>query len=210
MRWQSSDAKRPGDLRSVVIDVRGGALKEAAEQPFFGPETAKLEPPERPDIKPWRSIAKAVSWRTVGTIDTLVLSYVLITYLGPMFDAPVAQSDALETASYIAITEVATKFVLYFLHERGWALTGWGIVYRKDRHRETMRRTTVKTGLWRLIASLDTVALAWFFTGSVATAVSIGGLEVFTKLVLYFFHERIWARLPFGLEHRREKAQARA
>lgn len=41
--------------------------------------------------------------------------------------------------------------------------------------------------------------LAWFFTGSVATAISIGGSEVFTKLVLYFVYERIWARLPFGI-----------
>lgn len=120
-----------------------------------------------------------------------------------MLGAPVAQGDALETAGYIAITEVATKFVLYFLHERAWSLTGWGIVFDDARHRETMRRTTIKTGLWRVIASLDTFVLAWFFTGNVATAASIGGLEVFTKLVLYFFHERIWARLRFGLEHQR-------
>ena len=180
-------------------------MKEPPQQPFFGPETPKLDAPERPNIKPWRSIAKAVSWRVVGTIDTLILSYLLITYLGPMFGAPVAQADALETASYIAITEVATKFILYFLHERAWSLTGWGIVFRKSRHLETMRRTTIKTGIWRLIASLDTFVLAWFFTGSVATAASIGGLEVFTKLLLYFFHERIWARLPFGLEDRPEK-----
>lgn len=54
-----------------------------------------------------------------------------------------------------------------------------------------------------MIASLDTFVLAWAFTGSVATAASIGGLEVFTKLVLYFFHERIWARLSFGLKHQK-------
>ncbi|WAT18196.1 DUF2061 domain-containing protein [Aurantiacibacter sp. MUD11] len=186
------------------------AMREPPQKPFFGPETPKLDPPERPNIKPWRSVAKAVSWRVVGTIDTLILSYLLITYLGPMFGAPVAQADALETASYIAITEVVTKFILYFLHERAWSLTGWGIAFRNASHRETMRRTTIKTGLWRLIASLDTFALAWFFTGSVATAASIGGLEVFTKLVLYFFHERIWARLPFGLENHRQKPQANA
>ncbi len=177
-------------------------MREQSEKPIFGPETPKLDPPERPNIKPWRSVVKAVSWRVVGTIDTLILSYLLITFLGPMFGAPVSQEDALETASYIAITEVATKFTLYFLHERAWSLTGWGIEFRDNKHTETLRRTTVKAGLWRLIASLDTFALAWFFTGSVATAVSIGGLEIFTKLILYFFHERIWARLPFGLEHR--------
>lgn len=181
-------------------------MRERPQKPFFGPETPRLDPPGRPNIRPWRSVAKAVSWRAVGTIDTLILSFLLITYLGPMFGAPVAHADALQAASYIAITEVVTKFTLYFLHERAWSLTSWGIVFRKDRHRETMRRTTFKTGLWRLIASLDTFALAWFFTGSVATAASIGGLEVFTKLALYFVHERIWARLRFGLaEPRVEK-----
>ena len=43
--------------------------------------------------------------------------------------------------------------------------------------------------------------LAWFFTGNLGTEISIGGLEVFTKPVLYFFHERIWSRLTFGIEH---------
>ena len=177
-------------------------MKEPRQNPFFGPETPRLDPPGRPEIKPWRSVAKAISWRVVGTIDTLILSYIIITYLGPMLDTPVAQANALQAASYIAITEVATKFSLYFLHERAWSLTGWGIVFRKTRHRETLRRTAIKTGLWRLIASLDTFALAWFFTGSFTAAASIGGLEIFTKLTLYFIHERIWSRLPFGLENR--------
>ena len=181
---------------------RPSDLTEVPERPIFGPETPQLDPPARPRIKPWRSVAKAISWRAVGTLDTLLLSYLLITYLGPLFGASVAQEDALETASYIAITEVVTKLVLFFLHERAWSLTGWGIAFRDGRHRETVRRTSVKTGVWRTIASLDTFALAWFFTGSVATAASIGGLEIFTKLVLYFFHERIWARIPFGLANR--------
>lgn len=183
-------------------------MREGPEKPIFGPETPRLDPPKRPTIKPWRSVAKAVSWRVVGTLDTLILSFLLITYLGPIFGAPVATGDALETAGYIAITEVVTKFILYFLHERAWSLTGWGIVYRNQRHRETMRRTAIKTGLWRFIASLDTFALAWFFTASAVTAASIGGLEIFTKLVLYFFHERIWARLSFGLAEQGPQSKA--
>ncbi len=136
----------------ALIGCFQGALpmREQPEKPIFGPETQKLDPPERPKIKPWRSVVKAVSWRVVGTIDTLILSYLLITFLGPIFGAPVAQGDALETASYIAITEVATKFTLYFLHERAWSLTGWGIEFRNNKHRETLRRTTVKAGLWRI------------------------------------------------------------
>jgi len=34
---------------------------------------------------------------------------------------------------------------------------------------------------------------------NLATAISIGGFEVITKLVLYFFHERYWARIRWGI-----------
>lgn len=59
-----------------------------------------------------RSIAKAVSWRTTGTIDTFILS-LLIT-------------GSAKFAGSIAATEVITKVVLYYLHERAWAWLPWG------------------------------------------------------------------------------------
>jgi len=177
-------------------------MREQPEKPIFGPETPKLDPSNPPEIKVWRSVAKAVSWRVVGTIDTLILSYVIIRYLGPIFGVGegLSDSDVLETASYIALTEVITKMVLYFLHERFWARARWGVSVEDCTRVETYSRTATKTATWRTIASLDTVLLAWFFTGNIATAVSIGGLEILTKLVLYFIHERVWARLPFGIE----------
>ena len=90
--------------------------------------------------------------------------------------------------------------VLYFLHERGWAMVRWDVgVDEEGNRREGLRRSGVKTGTWRVIASLDTFLLAYFFTGNVGTALSIGGLEIITKLVLYFFHERAWSRVKLGL-----------
>jgi uncharacterized membrane protein len=56
-----------------------------------------------------------------------------------------------------------------------------------------------KAATWRIIASLDTTLLAWFFTGNLATAVSIGGLEVITKLIFYFCHVRAWSRIQYGI-----------
>ena len=181
-------------------------MREHPEKPIFGPETPRLDPPNPPEIKVWRSIAKAVSWRVVGTIDTLILSYVLITYLGPLFGMQQHGTEALETASYIALTEVATKMLFFFFHERLWARLGWGITVEDGVRSESLTRTSTKTATWRIIASLDTVALAWFFTGNIGTAISIGGLEVLTKLVLYFFHERAWAKLPFGIDHSNDAA----
>ncbi len=85
-------------------------MREHPEQPIFGPESPKLDPPNPPEIKVWRSVAKAISWRVVGTIDTLILSYFLITFLGPLFGMEKTEGEALEAASYIAITEVITKW----------------------------------------------------------------------------------------------------
>ncbi len=179
-------------------------MREAPEKPVFGPETPKpkLDPRDPPEVKVWRSIAKAASWRTVGTIDTLILSYLLITYLGPIFGLQASEGEALKAASYIAITEIATKMILYFVHERIWAKLAWGITVVDEARSESYARTSTKTTTWRVIASMDTMLLGWIFTGNIATAISIGSLEVVTKLILYFFHERVWSKLSFGLIQR--------
>ena len=147
-------------------------------------------------------MAKAVSWRIVGTIDTLILSFIIIKYLGPFLGLHESGTDAdrLETASYIAITEVATKMVIYFLHERIWARVRWDVgVDDLGARREGPKRSATKTATWRVLASLDTFLLALIFTGNVGTAISIGGFEVITKLALYYVHERAWSRVRFGL-----------
>jgi len=88
---------------------------------------------------------------------------------------------------------------LYFLHERGWARVNWGVSTENSKRTESGWRSTGKTATWRITASLDTTLLAWIFTGNIGTAVSIGGLEVITKLILYFFHERMWSRIQYGI-----------
>jgi uncharacterized membrane protein len=174
-------------------------VRELPQKPIFGPETPKLDPPLPTQIRVWRSVAKAFTWRALGTMDTLVLSYVLIKFLDPLLDIPVGSAQALTAASYIAITEIATKTIFYFLHERLWSLVRWGSTAGPKANRDSLGRSTMKMGSWRLLASLDTFILAWFYTGNVATAFSIGGLEIFTKMAFYFLHERIWARIRFGV-----------
>jgi uncharacterized membrane protein len=158
-------------------------------------------PAASPKVSSKRSAAKAVSWRIIGTFDTLVLSWFVITYVAPLFGHGGNHGAALQAATYIAFTEVVTKTVLYFLHERGWSRIGWGMSVENSKHKESGWRSTSKTATWRIIASLDTTLLAWFFTGNLATAVSIGGLEVVTKLILYFFHERAWSRIQYRIEN---------
>lgn len=59
-----------------------------------------------------RSAAKAITWRVIGTFDTFLLSWFITK-------EPV-------TAGAIASVEVATKTILYYLHERGWDKVNWG------------------------------------------------------------------------------------
>jgi uncharacterized membrane protein len=59
-----------------------------------------------------RSIVKAVSWRITGSIDTFILA-LLFTGSGAL-------------AGSIAGTEIVTKIVIYYLHERAWTWVRWG------------------------------------------------------------------------------------
>ena len=59
-----------------------------------------------------RSLAKAISWRILGSLDTLMLGLIF--------------SGSLKIAGSIASTEAFTKIALYYFHERGWAHVKWG------------------------------------------------------------------------------------
>lgn len=176
-------------------------MKEAPAHPYFGSE--RIPPADKiPDVSPKRSLAKAISWRVVGTLDTLLLSFVILTFLAPLLGMEGAShADNAKTATFIAVTEVVTKMVLYYVHERLWDRAKWDVgVDEQGRRREGARRSGAKTATWRVTASLDTMLLALLFTGNIGTAISIGGLEVITKLFLYYFHERAWARVSWGTQ----------
>jgi uncharacterized membrane protein len=59
-----------------------------------------------------RSLAKTISWRALGSLDTLALGYIF--------------TGSFKIAGSIASAEVLTKIALYYLHERGWAHIKWG------------------------------------------------------------------------------------
>lgn len=63
---------------------------------------------------------------------------------------------------------------------------------------ETKRRSIIKAFTWRTLGTLDTILISYVLTGEIKTAVSIGGIEIFTKMFLYFFHERIWNMIKWG------------
>lgn len=64
---------------------------------------------------------------------------------------------------------------------------------------ENHKRTLTKTITWRVLASLDTFAIAWLITGNPLTGFAIAGIEILTKLGLYYLHERGWSHIDWGL-----------
>lgn len=56
-------------------------------------------------------------------------------------------------------------------------------------------RHGLKTITWRLIGTMDTIIISRIVTGSWIAGFSIGGIEVISKMILYFFHERVWYKL---------------
>jgi sulfate adenylyltransferase subunit 1 (EFTu-like GTPase family)/uncharacterized membrane protein len=59
-----------------------------------------------------RSFVKAVSWRATGSLDTFVVTFVI--------------SGSTKLAGSVALTEILTKVLIYYGHERIWALVPWG------------------------------------------------------------------------------------
>jgi uncharacterized membrane protein len=136
------------------------------------------------DVSTKRHLAKTITWRIVGTIDTFILGWIIT-------------GDWMAGLS-IGGAELLTKMVLYYAHERIW----FKILFFKGRSK---LRHILKTITWRFIGTIDTVILSWIITERADIGLTIGGLELITKMILYYLHERMWYRSKFGLPN--EKAQ---
>ena len=58
-------------------------------------------------------------------------------------------------------------------------------------------RSIYKTISWRILATTDTFIISYFITGFISWALSIASIEVFTKMFLYYGHERAWHHVKF-------------
>ena len=65
-----------------------------------------------------RHVLKTFSWRAIGTLDTLLLSWIFT-------GSPL-------TGAKIALAEILTKMFLYYLHERIWFKSNWGVIKHKN------------------------------------------------------------------------------
>lgn len=63
----------------------------------------------------------------------------------------------------------------------------------------SVKRHIIKTFTWRLVGTLDTILIGWFISGNPMIGLKIGTLEIITKMILYYTHERVWYKSNFGL-----------
>ena len=130
-----------------------------------------------------RSLLKSFSWRIIAISDT-ILTVLLITC--------VFGDCSLKNALTIGFLEFLIKLVAYFVHERIWL----SIQFER---RFGVTRTIYKTLSWRVLATVVTFIIAGEILNSKDNAaLYIAGIEVFTKSLLYYMHERLWLTLPLG------------
>ena len=64
------------------------------------------------------------------------------------------------------------------------------------------KRHLAKTLTWRVTATLTTMIIAWIVSGDPLTGLTVGGIEFFIKMPVYYLHERVWYKSNFGLKNR--------
>lgn len=62
--------------------------------------------------------------------------------------------------------------------------------------RDSNAKSLLKSISWRIVGTIDTIIISYFVTGELVMALSIGSVEVFSKIILYYFHERAWESTP--------------
>ncbi len=128
----------------------------------------------------FRHLFKSFTWRIIGTIDTFIVSFFI--------------SRELKFGLIISVIDFILKFIIYYFHERIWFNSP--ITSHNKRH-------FFKTISWRTIAGAITILTSWGVTGIALIGFKIGFYENFSKMILYYFHEKIWYRINFGLNKRK-------
>jgi len=135
-----------------------------------------------------RSLVKALTWRLIASLDTTVISYFVT-------------GGDIKKALSIGGFEIITKMVIYFFHERAWNNIKWGKRIedlQNIKTADTKRRSFAKATSWRILGSLDTFVISTFFTKNLKFASAIALIEIITKPILYFLHERFWNNIVWG------------
>lgn len=71
--------------------------------------------------------------------------------------------------------------------------------------KETHLRSLIKAVSWRIFGTVATMLIAYIFTRQLDVTIYIGLFEFISKIALFYFHERIWSAISFGLSTMRKE-----
>ncbi|MFW6231166.1 MAG: DUF2061 domain-containing protein [Nanoarchaeota archaeon] len=63
---------------------------------------------------------------------------------------------------------------------------------------ESRKRTLAKAITFRIVATLATVLIIFFFTEEMTLSFGIGIVDFVSKLFVYYVHERAWEKVGWG------------
>ena len=133
-----------------------------------------------------RHVAKSLSWRCIGSLDTLLFAWLV--------------TGNFSYGLNVSLITTITKLVWYYIHERFWF---------NSTITDSNKRHLIKTFSWRIIGTIDTIIFGWILTGNPLTGLKIGGVETISKMILYFGHEKLWYKINFGLDKRNKRRKER-
>ena len=131
-----------------------------------------------------RSVLKGISWRFVALTDTILVVLLVTCLMGQC---------SLEDALKIGASEFLIKLLIYYFHERLWLR-----ILKKQA--TTSKEILYKTISWRVVATTTTFVISGLVLneGFGEVALYIALVELFTKFILYYLHEKLWLKLPLG------------
>ncbi len=129
-----------------------------------------------------RSLLKGISWRIVATTDTVLIVLLITCSSGQC---------SIESAVQIGLIEFVVKLAIYYVHERVWQKILRNKLVSK-------KLTFFKSISWRAVATVATFIISGAILDNYEGAVYISLIELFTKFALYYFHERLWLKMPLG------------
>jgi uncharacterized membrane protein len=141
-----------------------------------------------------RSAVKAVGWRLTAGIVTACTSMIF--------------TGSLATAAAIVGWDLCSKSVTMFIGERLWNKFDWGRDNAKGE--DSNKRSLAKALAWRVFAAFNTLFASIVLTkGNAGVAGKIAGADTVVKTVLFFFYERMWAKISWGKLLREETEEIR-
>ena len=133
-----------------------------------------------------RSIVKGVSWRFIATTATFLIVLLITCLYG---------NCSIENAIKIGAIEFILKLLIYYSHERIWQ-------FFTTTSNVTKRKSLIKTISWRIVATTTTFIIAGTVLNSFnEIALFIALLELISKFILYYLHERFWLKIPYGFKN---------